>query len=74
LHLSHLRNRAQQGVDWKEKNMTKNQCMSLLQNTIRAVFLKKVREDVGRFIPDDQGIEIWPPQHFNDLVQKIKYK
>ena len=24
LHLSHLRNRAQQGVDWKEKNMTKN--------------------------------------------------
>ena len=48
--------------------------MSLLQNKIRAVFLKKVREDVGRFIPDDQGIEIWPPQHFNDLVQKIKYK
>jgi hypothetical protein len=73
LNLDHLLIRSQDSGDWKEELMTKEQFMILLQNKIRAVSFSSIREDVVRFIPDDKVIEIWSPQYFNDLVQKIKF-
>ena len=73
LNLDHLLIRSQDSVDWKEKLMTKEQFMILLQNKIQSVSFKNIREDVVRFIPDDKVIEIWSPQYFSDLVQKIKF-
>ena len=53
--------------------MTKEQFMTLLQNKIQSVSFNGIREDVVRFIPDEKQIEIWSPQYFSDLVQKIKF-
>ncbi|MEO6869532.1 MAG: nucleotidyl transferase AbiEii/AbiGii toxin family protein, partial [Ginsengibacter sp.] len=74
LNLNHLVIRARDSGDWKVKSMTEAQLMTLLQNKIKAVSFNSIREDVIRFIPDDKGIEIWSPQYFSDLVQKIKFK
>ena len=73
LNLSHLLIRSRDSGDWKEKSMTQQQFMSLLQTKIQSVSFKRVREDVVRFIPDDKVIEIWSPQYFRDLVGKIKF-
>lgn len=73
LNLSHLVIRSQDSGDWKEKSMTKEQFMALLQNKIQSVSFKRIREDVIRFIPDERVIEIWSPQYFGDLIQKIKF-
>ena len=74
LNLDHLLIRAQDSGDWKEKSMSKEQFMTLLQNKIQSVSFSSIREDVVRFIPDDKVIEIWSAQYFSDLVQKIKFK
>ena len=73
LNLDHLLIRSRDSGDWKEKLMTQEQFMTLLQNKIQSVSLNSIREDVVRFIPDDKVIEIWSPQYFSDLVQKIKF-
>ena len=74
LNLDHLLMRSQDSGDWREKFMTQEQFMTLLQNKIRSVSFSSIREDVVRFIPDEQLIEIWSSQYFIDLVQKIKFK
>ena len=73
LNLDHLLVRSQDSGDWKEKLMTQEQFMTLLQNKIQSVSFNSIRKDVVRFIPDDKVIEIWSPQYFSDLVQKIKF-
>ncbi|MEO6230407.1 MAG: nucleotidyl transferase AbiEii/AbiGii toxin family protein [Ferruginibacter sp.] len=73
LNLGHLLIRSRDSGDWKEKSMTKKQFMELLQNKIQSVSFKSIREDIVRFIPDDKVIEIWSPQYFSDLAQKIKF-
>ncbi len=73
LNLDHLLIRSLDSGDLKEKLMTQEQFMTLLQNKIQSVSFNSIREDVVRFIPDDKVIEIWSPQYFNDLIQKIKF-
>lgn len=73
LNLDHLLIRSLDSGDWKEKLMTKDQFMSLLQNKIQSANFNNIRQDVVRFIPDQKVIEIWSPQYFRDLVQKIKF-
>jgi Nucleotidyl transferase AbiEii toxin, Type IV TA system len=73
LNLDHLLIRSQDSGNWKEKFMTKEQFMTLLQNKIQSVSFNSIREEFVRFIPDEKQIEIWSPQYFSDLVQKIKF-
>lgn len=73
LNLEHLLIRSLDSGDWKEKSMTKEQFMAMLQNKIQIVSFKSIREDVVRFIQDDSVIEIWSPKYFSDLAQKIKF-
>lgn len=74
LNLDHLLIRSQDSGDWKEKSMTQEQFMTLLQNKIQSVSFSSIRKDVVRFIADEKLIEIWSSQYFSDLVQKIKFK
>jgi hypothetical protein len=73
LNLDHLLMRSRNSGDWKEKSMTKEQCITLLQDKIQSVSFNNIREDVVRFISDEKIIEIWSPKYFSDLVQKIKF-
>lgn len=73
LNLDHLLIRSQDRGDWKEQTITKEQFMTLLQKKIESVSFNSIKEDVVRFIPDEKLIEIWSPQYFSDLVQKIKF-
>ena len=57
----------------KRKNDGTEQFITLLQNKIQSVSFNSIREDVVRFIPDDKMIDIWSPQYFSELVQKIKF-
>lgn len=73
LHLNHLLKRSQDSGDWNDKILTQDQFTDLLQNKIRSVSFSKVKEDIVRFIPDSKAIEIWSPQYFSDLIQKMKF-
>jgi hypothetical protein len=73
LNLAHFLSRAIDSGDWKDK-ITTGQFMTLLEDKVDAASFSNIKEDVVRFIPDDQGLEIWSPSYFKDLVQKIKFK
>lgn len=73
LNLEHFLARAIDSGDWNENTITPEQFMALLIERINTVSIKSIREDVVRFIRDDKQIEIWSPQYFTDLVEKIKF-
>jgi predicted nucleotidyltransferase component of viral defense system len=74
LNLDHLLTRSRDSGDWKENTMTTEQFKILLTEKIDTVSFKSIREDIVRFIRDDRVIEIWSPEYFKDLIQKIKFK
>ena len=73
LNLDHLLTRSQDSGNWKEKTLTKEQFITLLQFKIQSVSFNSIRDDVVRFISDDKVIQIWSPKYFMDLTQKIKF-
>jgi len=45
----------------------------LLENKIAAVSFSSIKEDIRRFIKDDDILEIWSPEYFTQLVDKMKF-
>jgi len=74
LHLHHFLLRAQDTGDWIEPVMSPEQFMELLHQRIDSVSFDNIREDIVRFIPDEKVLDIWSPQYFKDLVEKMKFK
>jgi len=74
LDVSHFLRRAIDTGDWKEENITPEQIVGLLKEKINTVSFNNIKEDVIRFIKDDKGIQIWSPDYFNNLIEKIKFK
>ena len=72
LHLDHLKARAVDSGDWKEEQLNKDQLMQLLHDKINNVSFSSIREDIVKFIPDAQALEIWSPAYFSDLIKNIK--
>ena len=73
LNLEHFLLRAQETEDWNEKNINAEQIKGLLKNKIKIVSFKNIKEDIARFVKDDKSIQIWSPNYFNDLADKLKF-
>jgi len=74
LHLHHFLVRVQDTGNWKAATISKNQLIQLLKERIDAVSFDRIREDIIRFIPDEKVLDIWGPQYFKDLADKIQFK
>ena len=72
LHLGHLQKRAAESGDWNQKKLTRPQLIELLTQKINSVSFGNIRQDIVRFIPDVKVLDIWSPEYFLDLIQKIK--
>ena len=73
LNKKHFLLRAIETQDWKEDQINEEQILDLLKQKIEIVSFKAVKEDVRKFIKDDQQLEIWSVKYFNDLVERIKF-
>jgi hypothetical protein len=71
--MNHFLLRAIETNDWNEDHISEAQLLDLLNQKINSVSLKSVKEDVRKFIKDDQQLEIWSADYFNDLVAKMKF-
>jgi predicted nucleotidyltransferase component of viral defense system len=72
LDVTHFLKRANQTGDWTKKNINPKQIQTLLQNKIDEVTIDNVKDDVVRFIKDDNVLKIWSKKYFLDLAQKLK--
>ncbi|MDO3641292.1 hypothetical protein [Mucilaginibacter sp. L3T2-6] len=71
--LDHFRLRAKDTGDWTGETRSKEQVLKLLRDKINGVNFRSVKDDVVRFIADDSALEIWGPQYFLDLAEKLKF-
>jgi hypothetical protein len=73
LHLDHFIVRAKQSGDWAKDTMSRAEFDALIKQKIDLVNIADIREDITRFIPDIQPIEIWSKDYFKDLAERIKF-
>jgi predicted nucleotidyltransferase component of viral defense system len=74
LNMHHFLQRAKETNDWQENQISQEQILQLLITKIESVAFYSVKEDVVRFIADDQKLAIWSPNYFKDLIQKMKFE
>ncbi len=71
LNLSHFLARAISSGHWKGSTMTEQEFRNLLKQKIDSVNMDRVKEDIRRFIPNQDRLKIWSPQYFHDLAEKM---
>ncbi len=74
LDVSHFLARAIDTRDWQEKSISENQILELLYTKIDSVDFSSIKDDVVRFIKNDDVLKIWSPEYFKDLVKKMKFE
>ncbi|MFA5669236.1 MAG: nucleotidyl transferase AbiEii/AbiGii toxin family protein [Balneolaceae bacterium] len=74
LNVNHFLTRAKDTNDWLDDNISNEQIIELLDAKITSVSFKSIKEDIVRFIPNDDVLKIWSPEYFKDLIGKIKFE
>jgi predicted nucleotidyltransferase component of viral defense system len=72
LNLDHFLIRARASRDWEKKTITVNEFEQVLNNRIDTVNMTRVKNDIIRFIPNPEAIDIWSSQYFHDLAKQLK--
>jgi predicted nucleotidyltransferase component of viral defense system len=73
LNIPHFLLRARETKDWNEETINKEQVLELLKDKIHSVSFDSVKDDVRKFIRNDEQLAIWNTDYFNDLIQKMKF-
>ena len=74
LDVNHFLTRAKDTKDWLDDSITNEQIIGLLDTKIKSVSFNSIKEDVVKFIPNDAVLNIWSPEYFKDLIEKIKFE
>jgi predicted nucleotidyltransferase component of viral defense system len=74
LNLDHFLIRARDSGDLNQERISKEEFIQLVKNKIDNISFNNIRADIVRFIPDDKVLDIWSPDYFKELVDKMKFR
>lgn len=74
LDVNHFLTRAKDTNDWQEGSISADQIIELLDRKIKSVSFSSIKEDVVKFIKNDDILSIWSPEYFKDLIKEIKFE
>lgn len=74
LDVNHFLTRAKDTNDWQDDSISKEQIIELLDAKIELVSFSSIKEDVVRFVQNDDVLQIWSPKYFKDLIRIIKFE
>lgn len=74
LDVGHFLSRAKDTRDWNVEIITNEQILELINHKIDSVSFTNIKEDVIRFIKDENVLSIWSAKYFKDLVEKMKFE
>ena len=74
LDVNHFLIRAKDTNDWQENTISPEQIIALLNMKIKSVSFSSIKEDVVRFIKNDDELNIWGTEYFKNLIEKIKFE
>ena len=72
INLTHFCQRAIESGDWAQETLTKDQLLELLALKIASLDINRVKEDVIRFIPNPQDLEIWSQGYFQQICDRLE--
>ena len=72
INLTHFCQRAIESGDLAQETMTKDQLLELLALKIASLDINRVKEDVIRFIPNPQDLEIWSQGYFQQICDRLE--
>jgi hypothetical protein len=72
VNLFHFYQRASESNDWEGDAMSKEQLIDLLKQRIASVNFENIKEDIVRFIPNPEVLNIWSAAYFSTLAERIK--
>ncbi len=72
LNLEHFLLRAIDSGDWKKETINEEGFRKLLSEKIDSIKMEFVKTDISRFIKEQNALEIWSPNYFDDLTAKLK--
>lgn len=74
LNLRHFVLRAIDSGDWNSDTITEVEFRDLLAKRIDAVNIQYVKDDIRRFIKNQDVLEIWSSKYFHELVAHMKVR
>lgn len=74
LDVNHFLARAKDSNDWQDMSISSQQIIELLDAKIESVSFSSIKQDVVKFIKNDENLDIWSPIYFKDLIKKLKFK
>ncbi len=74
LDVNHFLARAKDTNDWQEDSISPEQIIELLDKKIESVSFNSIKDDVGKFIKNNDALRIWSPEYFKDIIEKIKFE
>ncbi len=74
LDAAHFLRRAQDTRDWSAEIITNEQILELINHKIESVSFTNIKDDVVRFLKDENMLSIWSARYFKDLVEKMKFE
>tara|TARA_R110001592_G_C13078107_1_gene742409 strand:- start:25 stop:858 length:834 start_codon:yes stop_codon:yes gene_type:complete len=73
LHLMHFIHRARQHGIAGDAGLNMEGLIHLLESKIRQLNIENAKQDIIRFIPDPESLNIWSTDYFIQLTEKIKF-
>lgn len=64
MDVNHFLTRAKDTNDWQDISISNEQIIELLDNKIKSVSFRSIKEEIVRFIQNDDGFNIWSPRIF----------
>ncbi len=74
LDVGHFLSRAKDTRDWAAEFISREEILVLLNHKIESLSFTNIKEDVIRFIKDENVLSIWSAKYFKDLVEKMKFE
>jgi len=74
LDVNHFLARTKDTNDWQDDRISNEQIIELFDTKIKSVSFSSIKEDVVRLIKNDDVLNIWSPEYFKDLIEKIKFE
>ena len=73
LNKMHFIQRAIDSNDLSIQEISNAELLQLLRKKIESISINAIKEDVIRFIGDENKLSIWSKQYFLDLIERINF-
>lgn len=72
LNISHFAQRARDTNDFNGEIMSRQDVLELLNAKIEQVSFSRIKEDIVRFVKDENVLKLWSESYFKDLIKRMQ--